>query len=246
LKTFRCDLHIHSTLSPCASLEMSPRNIFTKARQSGIDIIAITDHNMIENSFFTYEISKDSDTTVLFGMELQTEEEIHLLVIFDDYGAASSFHKKIYKLLPDVKNDPSYFGDQVVVDCNDDIVRFEERLLLNSVQISLNDAVFLAKNAGAAVISSHIDSPNYSIISQLGYVPNDLPLDALEIRNKANIPQLMQFILNKEIPFVTFSDAHYIDDIGKRTTDLKLNKPSILEIKNALSEMGKRGIQNDG
>lgn len=246
MKTFRCDLHIHSTLSPCASLDMSPKNIFLKAQDSGIDIIAVTDHNMIENSLYTYEISKNSNTTVLFGMELQTEEEIHLLVIFDDYEAASVFHKKIYRLLPDVKNDPSYFGDQVVVNCDDHIVRFEEKLLLNSVQISLNDAVFLAKDSGAMVISSHIDSPNFSIISQLGYVPNDLPLDALEVRNKANIPKLMQFIMNREIPFVSFSDAHYIDDIGKRTTELTLNRPNIVEITKALSEMGRGGFHNDG
>ena len=246
MKTFRCDLHIHSTLSPCASLEMSPRNIFKKAQDTGIDIIAITDHNMIENSIYVYELSQNTNTTVLFGMELQTEEEIHLLVIFDDYETAAAFHKKIYRLLPDVENDPSYFGDQVVVNCNDDIVRFEKKLLLNSVQISLNEAVFLAKNLGALVISSHVDSPNFSIISQLGYVPDELPLDALEVRNKANIHKLAQFIMNKHIPFVSFSDAHYIDDIGKRVTELTLNKPNIIEITKALSLMGQGDISNDG
>jgi len=245
LKIFKCDLHIHSALSPCASLEMSPKNIVINAQRAGLDIIAITDHNMIENGFYAHELAKETGTAVLFGMELQTREEIHLLIIFDNYETASSFHRRIYDLLPEVENDPSYFGDQVVVDCDDNIVRFENKLLLNSAQISLNDAVFLAKQMGALVISSHIDSPNFSIISQLGYVPEDLPLDALEVRKKENIPRLLPFIMNKGIPFVTFSDAHYIDDIGKRITTLPLNEPNVVEIAKALKAMEKMVPSND-
>jgi hypothetical protein len=179
-------------------------------------------------------------------MELQTEEEIHLLVIFDDYETASSFQKIIYNLLPEIENDTSYFGDQVVVDCDDNIVRFEKRLLLNSAQISLSESVLLAKQMGALVISSHVDSQNFSIISQLGYVPEDLPLDALEIRNKDNIPDVMPFILNKNLPFVTFSDAHYIEDIGKRVTTLSLNEPNIGEITRALRIQDHKDFNHDG
>lgn len=246
MKIYRCDLHIHSTLSPCASLEMSPKNIIINAQKAGLDIIAITDHNMVENGIYARELAKKTETTVLFGMELQTEEEIHLLVIFDDYETASSFQKIIYNLLPDIENDTSYFGDQVVVDCDDNIVRFEKRLLLNSAQISLSESVLLAKQMGALVISSHVDSQNFSIISQLGYVPEDLPLDALEIRNKDNIPDVMPFIMNKNLPFVTFSDAHYIEDIGKRATTLSLNEPNIGEITRALRIQDQKDLNHDG
>jgi len=246
LKVFKCDLHIHSALSPCASLEMSPKNIVINAQKAGLDIIAVTDHNMVENGIYAHELAKKSGTTVLFGMELQTQEEIHLLVIFDDYGTASSFQKTIYNLLPVIENDPSYFGDQVVVDCDDNIVRFEKRLLLNSAQISLSESVSLAKQMGALVISSHVDSPNFSIISQLGYVPEDLPIDALEVRKKENIPHILPFIMNKNLPFVTFSDAHYIDDIGKRVTALSLNKPNIGEIVKALKTIDNMDFAHDG
>jgi PHP family Zn ribbon phosphoesterase len=225
---------------------MSPKNIVINAQRAGLDVIAITDHNMVENGFYAHELAKKTGTAVLFGMELQTREEIHLLIIFDDYKAASGFQKKVYNLLPEVENDPSYFGDQVVVDCDDNIVRFEKKRLLNSAQISLNDAVLLAKQMGALVISSHIDSPNFSIISQLGYVPEDLPLDALEVRKKENIPHILPFIMNKGIPFVTFSDAHYIDDIGKRVTVLPLNEPNVAEIAKALKTMDNMGIPDDG
>ena len=86
---------------------MSPKNIIINAQKAGLDIIAITDHNMVENGFYAHELAKNTGTAVLFGMELQTQEEMHLLVIFDDYDAAMDFQKKIYELLPPIQNDTS-------------------------------------------------------------------------------------------------------------------------------------------
>ncbi len=217
---------------------MSPKNIVINAQKAGLDIIAITDHNMVENGFYAHELAKETGTAVLFGMELQTLEEMHLLVIFDDYDTAIDFQKKIYELLPPIRNDTSYFGDQVVVDGNDEIIRFEDRLLLNSSQISIGDAVSWVKTHGGLAIPSHIDSPTFSIISQLGYIPDDIPFDALEVRNKNSIPELLPYIMRKDLPFVTFSDAHYVNDIGIRKTQLYLNEPSCKEIENAFKALG--------
>lgn len=91
---FSCDFHIHSTLSPCASLEMSPKDIIKKAREVSLDIVAITDHNMVENTIYAHKSGKKTGPVVLFGMELQTREEIHLLVLFDNYKVALDFQKK--------------------------------------------------------------------------------------------------------------------------------------------------------
>ncbi|HOJ71580.1 MAG TPA: PHP domain-containing protein [Syntrophorhabdaceae bacterium] len=234
---FSCDLHIHSTLSPCASLEMSPKNIALKAKDVGLDIIAITDHNMTENSIYAHEIGRKIGLAVLFGMELQTQEEIHLLAIFDDYNTAMKLQKKVYSLLPHIKNDVNYFGDQVVVDENDEILRFEDRLLLNSSQISIEDAVAWIKAHGGIAIPSHIDSTTFSIISQLGFIPDNIPFDALEIRNRDHIPDMLPFIMKKDITFVTFSDAHYLNDIGKKRTVLSIQEPRCIEIESALKLM---------
>ncbi|MCK7512827.1 MAG: hypothetical protein MZV70_58255 [Desulfobacterales bacterium] len=99
-----------------------------------------------------------------------------------------AFQEKIYGLLPDIQNDADYFGDQVVVNEENEIIRFENRLLLNSAQISITDATAWIKNHGGIAIPSHIDSPTFSIISQLGYIPDDLPFDALrsEKQGKSN------------------------------------------------------------
>lgn len=231
---FSCDLHLHSTLSPCASLEMSPQNIVKRAKEVGLDMIAITDHNMVENALYAHELGKKFGLAVIFGMELQTREEIHLLVFFSNYKAALGFQRKIYQYLPAVKNNPAYFGDQVVVDENDNIVRFEEKLLLNSVQVSLDTAVSWVKLSGGVVIPAHVDSLAYSILSQLGYVPDNLSFDALEIINKQKITELLPFIVPSGIPFVTFSDAHYLADIGKRRTIFYLRAPDFEEITKAL------------
>ena len=216
---------------------MSPRDIVARAREVGLDIIAVTDHNMVENAVYAHEIGKKNNLLVLPGMELQTMEEIHLLAIFGPVETALEFQKQVYQSLPPVLNNADYFGDQVVVDENDEIVRFEDKLLLNSVQISVDDAVTLIKSLGGIVIPSHIDSPTFSIISQLGYVPENLAIDAVEIRDRDKIPEVLPFIMKKSLPFVTFSDAHYLKDIGKRRTSLGLNEVCFEGISEALAKL---------
>jgi hypothetical protein len=216
---------------------MSPNNIIAKAKQVGLHIISITDHNMVENCLYANEIGKKFDITVLFGMELQTIEEIHLLAFFDTYELALAFQNKVYDLLPDIQNDAEYFGDQVVVNEENEIIRFENRLLLNSSQISVTDATSWIKNHGGIAIPSHIDSPTFSIISQLGYIPDDLPFDALEVRNKDKAIELLPLIMKKNTPFVSFSDAHYLEDIGKRRITLQLEEPNCFEISRALKTL---------
>jgi predicted metal-dependent phosphoesterase TrpH len=216
---------------------MSPSNIIAKAKEVGLHVISITDHNMVENCLYAHEIGKKFGITVLFGMELQTLEEIHLLAFFDTYNIALAFQEKIYNLLPDIQNDADYFGDQVVVNEENEIIRFENRLLLNSAQISITDATAWIKNHGGLAIPSHVDSPTFSIISQLGYIPDDLSFDALEVRNKEKTAELLPFLMRKEMPFVSFSDAHYLVDIGKRRINLDFEEPNCTEISGALKQL---------
>jgi 3',5'-nucleoside bisphosphate phosphatase len=238
VRSFSCDLHIHSTLSPCAQLEMSSRSIVEKSREVGLDIIAITDHNMAENGKYAAFLSKVSGPVVLFGMEMQTVEEVHLLALFEAYETAMALQELVYSLLPPVDNRPDYFGDQVVVDEKDTIVRFEQRLLLNSANISVNEAVSWIKAHDGLAIPSHIDSPTFSIISQLGYVPGDTPFDALEIADRKKLRSLIPFIEAKKVPIVTFSDAHCLQDIGRKRISLPMQKATFGELASALRAFG--------
>jgi 3',5'-nucleoside bisphosphate phosphatase len=217
---------------------MSPRNIIEKAREIGLHIIAITDHNMTENSLYAGKLGEKVGITVLSGMELQTLEEIHLLAIFDEYDVAFDFQKKIYDLLPDVRNDIDFYGDQVVVDTENEIIRSEERLLLNSAQISIDNAVNLIKSMGGIAIPSHIDGTTFSIISQLGFVPDNIPFDALEVRHLEKAKDLLPLVMRKDVPLVSFSDAHYIADVGRRRIVLDMDAPNCFEIAKALKILG--------
>jgi hypothetical protein len=240
LPEFACDLHIHSTLSPCGSLDMSPRVIVERAHEAGLDIIAVTDHNMAENTPYVKEAGDRRGLVVLAGMELQTREEIHIIAIFDDYNTAYALQLMVYDLLPPVANDVEFWGDQVVVDGEDNIIRSEERLLISSAGISVEDAVSWIKSHGGIAIASHVDSPTFSIISQLGFIPADIPFDALEIREREKAGSLRPFIMREGLPFVTFSDAHYPADIGRRRTRLTLDAPDCANIEDALRSLGER------
>jgi 3',5'-nucleoside bisphosphate phosphatase len=217
---------------------MSPRTIVARAKEEGLDIIAITDHNIAENSIRAGGFGGERAPLVLFGMELQTVEELHLLIIVGDEETAMELQDIVYHHLPDMKNDPDYFGDQVVLDERDEIVRFEERLLLNSTTLRLEEAVALVKAKGGLAIPSHIDSPTFSIISQLGYVPDGVPFDALEVKRMERVKDILGFILPKDIPLVTFSDAHYLKDIGKRRIRLSMDEPSFAGVAEALKRFG--------
>ncbi|MDZ7699825.1 MAG: PHP domain-containing protein [Deltaproteobacteria bacterium] len=48
LKWITIDTHVHSCLSPCATLDMTPVKIVREALKRKLAMIAITDHNSAE------------------------------------------------------------------------------------------------------------------------------------------------------------------------------------------------------
>jgi len=213
------DLHIHSTLSPCSSLEMSPAAIIRRARELGLDVIAVTDHNSMANCFQAAAIGAQSGLAVLFGMEAQTREDVHLLCLFQEQTQAERFNERIYALLPDVKNNPEFFGDQVVVDAQDNIVRHEDRLLLNALDISIPDLLELVRVHGGVGIPAHVEAPPYGLLVNLGLVPAELADAVLEISCAARAEDVRRaFPGLARHPLISSSDAHYLQDIGKAQT----------------------------
>lgn len=234
---YKSDLHIHSTLSPCGSLEMSPTAIIKKASEAGLTLIAITDHNDVENCKYLKEIADEYNINVFYGMEAQTIEEFHTLILFDNYENAYKMWVEFFKLLPDISNNPDFFGDQVVVDKEENILKFEKKLLLNSANITFDSLVKMAKKYNGICIPSHVDASSYSIISQLGFIPDNDEIIALEIREPENLDNFLKLYPDlKKFNFVTFSDAHYLNDIGKKYSVLKMEKPTIDCLKKALKD----------
>ena len=243
LKEYRADLHIHTCLSPCASLDLSPLKIVERARMERLDMIAITDHNTAKNVRAVMQLGKEGGLKVIPGMEVQTREEIHLLALFPDGGSVALWDGEVYRHLPDVKNDPEVFGDQPVVDSEGNILRFEERLLINSLDLSLEEVKRRVEEGGGLIIPSHFDKGSYSLISQLGLIPPDLELEALEMSRGMEVRQSGTFAdPSLSIPRIISSDAHSLEDIGSAYTGFLMAEPTLEELRLALRGQGGRRI----
>lgn len=240
---FAADLHLHSVLSPCGDLAMSPSAIVARAQARGLDLIAITDHNMVENGIALRTLAARCGIAALYGMELETSEEVHLLCLFDDLEQALEWQDVVYARLPDIPNDPLRFGDQVVVDDVENIVRFEPRLLANAADIPLEEACLWVQAHGGLAIPAHVDRPAHSLVSQFGFPPPGLPIDAVELTRFASGEFLrQQSAWLSQVAPVRFSDAHFLDDIGTQRTCLHIEAPTIREIRMALRGEGGRRI----
>jgi len=205
----KADLHIHTCLSPCADWYMSPVQISKMAKFMKLDMIAITDHNSIHNIKGVMDAADLLDVEVIPGIEIQTKEEAHILGYFENLEKIQNFYKEFEKSLPKVKNDPEKMGKEVVVDMYDDVLYEYEYFLGLSSQLSVDEVVSLIHNFGGLAFASHIDRPNFSIVSQLGFIPPDLKLDGVEVVKNVDL-------YKEKYKIICCSDAHYIDEIGRR------------------------------
>ncbi len=239
LKQFRADLHIHSCLSPCSDWDMSPRKIVQKSLEIGLDLIALCDHNSAENAGATMREGDRRGLQVLPGMEICSREEVHLLALFDELDPALAMQAYVYANLPG-ENNPKVFGCQVVANENDEVIEENPRLLIGATRLSLYEIVAKTHGLGGINISCHVDRPSYGIINQLGFIPEDLNLDGLEVSYRIELAQAVRDIPGiGNYTCVTASDAHYLDDIGRACTVFELAAPTLAELRMALA--GKEG-----
>jgi len=244
LREFKADLHIHTCLSPCSELEMSPRAIVKAAVKKGIDIIAITDHNSAENVIAAIEAAKSTDLTVLAGMEITTSEEAHILALFDDMESIVKLQDIVYdNLMPGV-NDEKRFGEQIVVNEKDEVLEFNNRLLIAATELSVYSVVNTIHSLGGLAVASHIDKDVFSIISQLGFIPDNLKFNALEMSCHMDRKRAEElYVIYNSFPWISSSDAHYLDDIGKRTTKFFMNEPTTADMASALNNIDGRKVE---
>ena len=183
LREFKADLHIHTCLSPCADDDMSPQNIVKQAEIKRLDIIGICDHNSSENVAATQKIGKNKRITVIGGIEAASQEEVHILALFDDKKDVFEFQAVIYENLSGF-NDDGVFGKQLIINENDEIVGINDRLLIGATSLPLQEIVQTIYSLKGLAIASHIDRGRFSIISQLGFIPEGLPI------TKTSLPSL--------------------------------------------------------
>lgn len=240
-KAFQADLHIHTVLSGCAEVEMTPPLIIRQAKRQGLSLIAITDHNACDNVESLIQASNGTGVHVLPGMEFQSKEEVHLLCLFDTVGQCQQWEAEVFEKLPLVSNEEELFGAQFVVDPAGGWVRTEERLLAVSADIGLEEAVSRVRSIGGMVIPAHVDRPSFSLLSNLGMIPDSLEVDGLEVTPRF-VPStgLRRWPQLRNWPVIVNGDAHRLEEIGNRTL-FTMAAPEVREITLALK--GEEGRQ---
>jgi PHP family Zn ribbon phosphoesterase len=238
------DLHIHTVLSPCGELEMGAPEIIARARESGIDIIAITDHNECSNVRALQQASGHGGPMVLAGIEVQTSEDVHVVLIFPDVDEAEEYQGWLRKGFMDTPNRPEVFGYQLVIDQFNNIVEEVETLLVQGVRYSIDEVISRSRENGAIPILAHIDRPSFSFPAVLGPIPADYPVDAFEL--STNIQACEAEKIRNLYPHRTIirsSDSHELKKIQRKyCTRLLLERPGFDEIFMAIHGLDGRRV----
>ncbi len=243
LRGLRADLHIHTCLSPCATLDMTPRKIVQRSLERGLHIIGITDHNSAENAGAVMAAARGTRLTVVPGMEITTSEEVHILGLFGSVDAAIAMQEQVYERLQPGKNDEDLFGIQVIANAWDEVEGISERLFIGAVAMGIHEAVEAIHRLRGMAVAAHVDRQAFSILGQLGFIPDDLALDALEISGRIPLRGARTAVAGvQDFPLITASDAHDLTDIGKSPTIFWVAGPDLTELHRALQGVGGRGI----
>ncbi len=217
------DLHIHSALSPCADNESTPNSIAGMAKLAGLDIIALTDHNTTRNCPAFFEAAKRYGLIPVAGMELTTSEDIHLVCLFRSLGDAMRFGQRVERSLMPIKNRPDIFGEQLVMDSEDNVIASVENLLSVASDISVNDAPAILSEYGGICYPAHIDRDSNGIIAIFGTLPESPHFNTVEFRDAANIKEYTEKYGLQEKNTVVNSDSHYLGTINDREHFLEMS-----------------------
>lgn len=237
------DFHIHTLLSPCAEIEMTPHHIVMRAAEFGIGAVAITDHNASANALAAVKAGERYGVKVFPGMEVECLEEAHIVVLFDTLKQLNAWQQLVDGKMNGLLNNAEKFGGQFVVDDDDNFIREEERLLLAPLRMTAAEVVREAERLGGMSIAAHIDRPSYSIVGQLGFIEPDFGFAAAEISAagwRASKQSKLQRVAGY-LPFVTDSDAHNIMDFVQGPKNLiTVEELTIAELKLALTNSSGR------
>jgi PHP family Zn ribbon phosphoesterase len=193
-----------------------------------LDIIAVTDHNCAENLEAVINCAEGKGILVVPGMEIETMEEIHVVCLFPGLVEAKKMQEIVYENLPPIKNRENIFGRQIVFDENDSETGTVDRLLLTAAHISIEDLCKIVNGLNGVMIPAHIDRSSYSIISNLGSIPESLGVKYLEVSKKANMDMLEKQhpeVINYNI--IVSSDAHSLEYISERESFIDIDEKTI-------------------
>ena len=223
MSRFYYDLHNHSCLSACADNDNTPNNIAGMAHLSGLDIVALTDHNTAKNCPAFFKAASKYGIVPVAGIELTTSEDIHLVCLFEKLDSALNFDAYLQGRRVYIKNREDIFGEQLILDENDSIVGKEDFLLSNATTISVNEATDLLAEYGGICYPAHIDRDANGIIAILGTIPEELPFKCVEFNSSENIEEYSKIFSLHDKTIIVSSDSHYLTDINDKSSYFELD-----------------------
>ncbi|MBN1117707.1 MAG: PHP domain-containing protein [Bacteroidales bacterium] len=241
MRWFRADIHIHSVLSPCGDLDMSPARIIHEAKNKKLDIIGITDHNSTKHAELMMKLGEKAGIKVIPGIEVNTLEEIHCLAFFENIEKTKAFQDFIDQKLVKIENVPDKFGQQLLVNEKEEILEEEKWWLNSTISATVNEVEEKVHKLAGVFIPAHVLRPSNGIYSQIGFIPQNLLVDAIEISSStlnSGVYRSKKDLENYTI--ITGSDAHYPHIVGSSLTKFFLSKPTLNEIRMALKNKGGR------
>ena len=217
MNRFYYDLHLHSCLSPCGDNDSTPDSIVGMGELNGLSLMALTDHNSCKNCPAFFKAADRHGITAVAGMELTTAEDIHTVCLFESLEAALDFDSEIAKRRILIPNRPDVFGDQLILDGEDNIVGREEHLLINATTLSLPEVPPLCEKYGGICYPAHIDRESNGVIAVLGTFPIEPKFKLAELHDGALMNGYCEKIGFKKEQFIVSSDAHYLWDIKEQS-----------------------------
>lgn len=213
------DLHIHSCLSPCSNDDMTPNNIANMACIKGLDVISVTDHNSLKQQRVMKKVCDAIGIKYIYGTELQTIEEVHVLAYFKRYEDVILMSSYVEQHRMKVENNKEFFGHQYLMNEKDEIIGEEDDLLLVSLDVSLEEIIDVIHFYHGRVVLAHVLDRSNSITNQLGFIPKGLNFDALEVKDslqQARVLKMHPHLSKEDTIFLFNSDAHQLIDISEK------------------------------
>ncbi len=238
------DLHIHSCLSPCGDNDSTPNNSVGMGVLAGLQIMALTDHNTCRNCPAFFEAAKRQGIIPVPGMELTTAEDIHMVCLFPDLDSAMAFDEEISRRLIRIPNRPDIFGDQLIMNGEDEIIGTLPDLLSNATDISVDEADSLVEFYGGVCYPAHIDRPANGIIAVLGDLPPHERYTCVELHDGEKEAEYRAKYVPDDTLVVVSSDAHVLWDIRDKDAYLELDDEpySSALVRQRLIERLRRGL----
>ncbi|MBO4338362.1 MAG: PHP domain-containing protein [Clostridia bacterium] len=216
------DFHLHSCLSPCGDEDNTPNNIAGMASVLGLDMIALTDHNTCKNCPAFFEAAKKYGVVPVAGMELNTSEDIHVICLFENLSDAMAFDGEIDSRRVKIKNRTDIFGNQFILDKDDNIIGEDEFLLTNATSVSLDEAPSIVKKYNGVCYPAHADRQSNGVIAVLGTFPETPHFDAVEFNRKENVEEYVKKYSLEDKTVIISSDAHILTNMREKENYFEL------------------------